>query len=87
LIRAISVLISFRFVPQVGMDCFFTIIKGSTIRGAGWGGGGRGGCWPLSLMFRFELGDPYLVEAWEEIFVLFRKQFKRILGGSSKELV
>ncbi len=28
-----------------------------------------------------ELGDPDLVEeAWEEIFVLFRKQFKQILG-------
>jgi hypothetical protein len=32
-------------------------------------------------MFRFELGDPDLVEEREEIFVLFRKQFKRILGG------
>jgi hypothetical protein len=31
-------------------------------------------------MFRFELGDPDLVEAWEEKIALFRKQFKWILG-------
>ncbi len=53
------------------MDCFFTTIKGPTIRGGGMG----------VLAFEFnilELGHPDLVEAWEEIFVLFRKQ---ILNG------